>query len=147
MPRTDNYARCAIRQHADSIIEKHHNPVEHAVAALTWPEVPGHRSSYLYLYPDGSIAAFPVGGYPSVADGHDLTILTAIFKACAELPNLCPCRLVCCPDSHLRCCKCGAASDLVLISDLPLGLRRAWCRTCHRQWRLEPPDYACPTAP
>ena len=146
MPRTDNYAYDAINQPADSFTERHHNLVEHAVACLTFPELPNYRDSYLYLYPDGSVAAFPVGGRPGVVAGHALTILTAIFRTCAELPKPCPCRLVCCPYAHLRCCKCETTADLVLVGDLPLALRRAWCTDCHRLWELKLPDYAQPAA-
>lgn len=146
MTQTDTYAQRAIRQPADVIVERHHNPGEHADACLSWPDVPGYQRSYLYLYPDGSMAACPIEGRPSVVAGRDLVVLTAIFRACAELPNPCPCPLVCCPDSHLRCCKCDATADLLLVGDLPLDLRRAWCRTCHRHWQLVPPDYARPQA-
>lgn len=52
--------------------------------------MPGYRNSYLYLYPDGSIAACSAEGTTSVVAGRDLTILTAIFRACSELPNPCP---------------------------------------------------------
>ena len=147
MPRTDNYARRAISQRTGDITERHRNLVEHADACLTFPEVPNYRDSYLYLYPDASMAACSDEGYPSIVDGYDLTILTAIFQVCADLPNPCPCRLVCCPDSHLRCWNCDATADLVLVGSLPLGLRRARCRTCHEKWQLGFLDYVRRTAP
>ena len=117
------------------------------LACLTFPEVPNYRDSYLYLYPDGSMAACSDEGYPSIVDGYDLTILTAIFRVCAELPNPCPCRLVCCPDSHLRCRNCDATADLVLVGSLPLCLRHSRCRTCHQKWQLGFLDYVRRTAP
>ena len=144
MPPAETYAHRAISRPAASITERHHNLAEPADACLSWPEVPGYRHSYLYLYPDGSIAACSAEGTTSVVAGHDLTILTAIFRACAELPNPCPCPLVCCPEPHLRCCKCDATADLVLVGSLPLGLRCAWCRACHQLWQLQLPDHAHP---
>lgn len=49
--------------------------------------------------------------YPSIVVGHDITILTAIFRACAEFPNPCPCPLVCCPAPHLRCCERATTAE------------------------------------
>ena len=144
MHPTNTYAHRAVNQPASSIAERHRLLAEPADACLSWLEVPGYRDCYLYLYPDGSIAACSVTGTASTVTGRWLTILTAIFRACAELPNPCPCPLVCCPESHLRCCKCDATADLVLVGTLPLALRRTWCRSCHRQSQLAEPDHFRP---
>ena len=132
----------AIANPAERRAKTHLILAEEAAGRIVLLQIPELDNPEVFAYHDGSYVLLynpSMQTQPVLAGQHPT--LDAVFRACAELPKACPCPLVVCPESHHRCSRCDTTQDLVSGPDLPLALRRSWCRACWNATFSFPYDY------